>query len=332
MYRCVKCRRRFSENSDQLTFRLRKKDGALNAKIFYLTNENLSNRAVARLFYISEHCVRIRVARLAQQALFFQAELMKDFKISEAICFDGLRNFSSSQYDPNDVNQAIGRDSLFIHDFNFASFNRTGRMSPWQKNRLKEIELEYGRYPTNAIRTACRDLIVRLHMRTTGELALISDDHFQYRRVVQQDLRHIKINHVTISSKACRNFQNILFSVNHADLMIRQQMKAFARETISFSKTAGAMCQKYALYMIRKNFMTPQFTKKHIRRPAAHTKSPAQHLGICDRILHFADIFHKRSTNADLECMNDDWKCFWRGQVPTQYHRSHKFNRRSQAN
>lgn len=322
LYRCRKCSRRFSENSDQLTFRLRKKDGALNAKIFYFSNEGLSNRAIAKLFYLSEHCVRIRIARLARQALSFQSRQMRDFKISEPICFDGLRNFAGSQYDPNDINQAIGRDSLFIHDFNFASFNRTGRMSQWQKNRMRELEMEHGRYPTDSIRCASRDLIARLHGRSSGKLELISDEHFQYRRVVNHDLSHLAIAHATISSKACRNFQNILFSVNHADLMIRQQVKAFARETISFSKTPGAMCQKYALYMVRKNFMAPQFTKRHIRRPFAHQQSPAQHLGICERKLNFADVFFKRSTEEDLEHMNEDWKCFWRGEVPSRYHRS----------
>lgn len=322
IYRCRDCGRRFSENSDQLTFRLRKKDGALNAKIFYFSNENLSNRAIAKLFYLSEHCVRIRIARLARQALAFQSRQTRDFKISEPICFDGLRNFAGSQYDPNDINQAIGRDSLFIHDFNFASFNRTGRMSPWQKNRMKELETKHGRYPANSIRIASRDAIERLHHRSRERLELISDEHFQYRKVVNEDLSHLRITHATISSKACRNFQNILFSVNHADLMIRQQVKAFARETISFSKTPGAMCQKYALYMVRKNFMAPQFTKKHIRRPFAHNQSPAQHLGICNRKLEFADVFYKRSTEEDLECMSEDWRCFWRGEVPKKYRRS----------
>lgn len=265
--------------------------------------------------------MRLRIKRLAQQALAFQARLTKDFKLREAACFDGLENFAGSQYDVNNIQQVIGRDSLFIYDFNYACLNRKGRMSAWQKNRLDEIEAEHGRYPTNAIRTAARDIIKRIHNRSKGELDLLSDEHFQYRRVMKQDLRHLKINHVTISSKACRNFQNILFSVNHADLMIRQQIKAFSRETISFSKTAGAMCQKYALYMVHKNFMAPQFTKKHVRRPTAHVKSPAQHLGLCDKIFDFKDVFFRRSSVEDLKTMNDDWKCFWQGEVPAKYHR-----------
>jgi hypothetical protein len=270
---------------------------------------------------------------MAQQALSFHAQLTSEFRINEAVCFDGLENFAGSQYDVNNIQQAIGRDSLFIYDFNLATMNRKGRISPWQKMRLKEIEHEFGRYPANAIRIASRDIITRLHKRCKSpELSLLSDEHFQYRRVVNEDLCNLKIQHVTISSKACRNFQNILFSVNHADLMIRQQIKAFSRETISFSKTPGAMCQKYALYMVYKNYMAPQFTKKHIRRPKAHEESPAQFLGLCSRMLEFSDVFCRRSVDNDLQGLNEDWKCFWRSEIPAKYHRHTRHRRRVQAN
>lgn len=317
---CVACRRKFSENATSLNFRLKKSDLALNAKIFYLCLEGLSNRAIARFYYLSEHCVRLRLRRMSQQALNFHWSAVRTRPINEAICFDGLENFAGSQYDVNNIHHAIGRDSLFTYDFNFASLNRKGFMSPWQKIRLQEIEAESGRYPPNSIRTASRDIIERLSSRCTS-LNLLSDEHFQYRRVVQQDLKDREIAHVTVSSKACRNFQNILFPVNHADLMIRQQIGAFSRETIAFSKTAGAMCQKYALYMVYKNYMAPQFTKKHVRRPEAHIKSPAQHLGIENKLLSFADVFHRRSTVRDTEIMSDDWKSFWHGQIPSKYER-----------
>lgn len=319
-YRCMGCRRRFSENALSLSYRLKKIDLALNAKIFYLCLEGLSNRAIARFLYVSEHCVRLRLRRMSQQALNFHSRCTEGLKISEPICFDGLENFAGSQYDVNNLQQAIGRDSLFTYDFNFACLNRKGYMSPWQKMRLKEIETDCGRYPSNAIRTASCDIFARLAARCEP-LNLLTDEHFQYRRAIHEDLRNRSIVHVTVSSKACRNFQNILFAVNHADLMIRQQIGAFARETIAFSKTPGAMCQKYALYMVYKNYMAPQFTKKHVRRPEAHLQSPAQHLGIQERILNFTDIFQPRSTTRDTETMNEDWKYFWLGRVPEKYRR-----------
>lgn len=322
-YKCLKCKRKFSENSHLLSFRLKHRDPALNAKIFSLCVGGFSNRAIARFYYVSEGCVRGRLRRLSQQALNFHHEHLRELRIREAICFDGLQNFAGSQYDVNNIQQAIGRDSLFIYDFNFASMNRSGRMSPWQKNRLRAIESACGRYNPQAIRIATRDIVKRLHsMKAPGQdFNLLTDEHFQYRRAVNHDLKNLDIRHVTISGKACRNFQNILFTVNHADLMIRQRLGAFARETISFSKNAGAMCQKYALFLVHKNYMIPQFTKKHVRRPDAHRRSPAQDLGITERLLDFSDVFHRRSAETDTNSMNDDWQNFWLGTVPKKYRR-----------
>jgi len=331
-YLCRICRRRFSQNFFSLSYRLKKNDPALNQKIFSLCVHGLSNRAIGRLSFVSPHCVRLRLERMARRALEFQAQLLNGICLSEAICVDGLENFAGSQYDPNNINQAIGRDSLFIYDFNFACLNRKGRTSPWQKQRLSQIEKVHGRYDSRAIRHSFKELVTRLLARidqTTGRLGLLTDEHFQYRRALSEFPRSVRLDHCTISSKACRNFQNILFSVNHADLMIRQQIAAFTRETISFSKTPGAMCQKYALYMVHKNFMAPQFTKTHVRRPNAHVESPAQAVKLTDKILGFPDIFSARSLQAESD-LNPDWKCFWHGRVPEPYHR-HPKHRRERA-
>jgi hypothetical protein len=248
-------------------------------------------------------------------------------KILEPVAFDGLENFASSQYDPNNINQVIGSHSLFIYDFNFASLNRKGRMSKWQKQRLADIVTKFGRYDPTAIRIATRDIISRIHERRYGAnpLVLLSDEHFQYRKALHEDLKIPTLVHKTVSSKACRNYQNLLFSVNHADLLIRQNTASFARETISFSKTAGRMCQRYALFMVHKNYMCPQFTKKQVRRDEAEKKSPAQRLGLCQRLLGFQDIFHHRSLERSTHSMNEDWKCFWNAKVPDKYLRSPAF-------
>lgn len=288
----------------------------------------VSNRNIGFDHYISEHCVRIRLRRLAQRALVFHSSILNRLKIAEPVCFDGLENFAGTQYDPNNINHAIGRDSLFIYDFNFAPLNRKGRMSIWQKRRNAQIEAERGRFNPRAIRLAAADIFRRLYERKapTGErLTLLTDEHFQYKRALRMDLKGLPIEHVTVSSKKCRNFQNILFGVNHADLLIRQSPRSFTRETISFNKTAGSMCQRYALYMVYKNYLRTQFTKKQVRRVHAHEWTPAQHLGLCTERMEFGDVFSERSEEGDLGLLSDDWKAFWRGDVPDKYKRSAEF-------
>jgi len=174
-----------------------------------------------------------------------------------------------------------------------------------------------------------RSRILKLWNPSGEPFTLLSDEHFQYRRVVNQDLRHLKIAHVTVSSKACRNFQNILFPVNHLDLLIRKDVGAFTRETISFSKTHAAMCQKYALYIVAKNYMRPQFTKTHVRRPDAHQKCPAEIAGITNRMLKFEDIFDRRPLDQDLKHLNRDWRHYAQGKIPKAFERTHKFRRKA---
>ena len=331
-YRCRACGRSFCDSTPRLIYRLRHPDPALNAKIFSLSLHGVSNRKIGRLLHISEHSVRIRLERMSQRALEFHHELSMHRQITEPVAFDGLENFSGSQYAPNNIQQAIGRDSLFIYDFNFASLNRKGRMSIWQKERLRQIVEREGRFDPKAIRRATEDIVRRLLGRVgdggARKMVLLSDEHFQYRRVVERDLLDVeraRLEHVTISSKVSRNFQNILFAVNHADLLIRQNTAAFARETISFSKTAGRMCQRYALFMVYKNYMVPMFSKKHVRRPRAHEETPAQAVGVVERRLGFGDIFTKRSLGHRVGQMSEDWQHFWNGEVPQKYHRSLKF-------
>jgi len=328
--RCASCSRRYAEHSWSLHYWLKKPDPALNAKIFNLCVQGLSNRRIAHLLYIGEHCVRLRIKRMAKQAMIFHGEFIGPRKITEDVCFDGLENFAGSQYDVNNIQQAVGSDSLFIYDFNLATMNRKGRMSEWQRNRLREIEAKYGCYNPSSIRVATRKILHRLIAKwgRNTPFCLLSDQHFQYRKVVSEDLRDFKIIHQTISSKACRNFQNILFPVNHVDLLIRKHMGAFMRETISFSKSHQAMCQKYALYMVYKNYMIAQFTKFHVRRPLAHKISPAQAVGYTDRLLKFEDLFEKRAHPSRLACLNEDWAYFVADEIPPEFHRCHTFQRR----
>lgn len=330
--RCRLCRHRFSQNAHSLSYRQKKVDRALNSKILQLFLLGTSNRQIARAQQISEECVRRRLDRLAKRALIFHHQMMQSIRIDEPIAFDGLENFAGSQYDPNNIQQAIGAESLFVYDFNFAPLNRKGRMSNWQKVKLAKIEEQYGRYDPKSIRQQSAQIFKRIHEKAVSQRPdLWTDEHFQYKRALRRDLKQISFVHKCVSSSACRNFQNILFSVNHMDLLLRQRVAAFMRETISFAKSAGRMIQKYVLFAVYKNYMCPQFTKKHVRRPQAHEQSPAQHLGVSKKLLGFKDVFWAYPRAEQIKEMPSDWQCFFHAQVPKNCLRDKKFNKRRMA-
>jgi hypothetical protein len=191
----------------------------------------------------------------------------------------------------------VGAKSLFCYNFNFAPLNRKGRTSERQKKYLFELEKEEGRFDPSAIRKSTAELIKELLKKkdpSLGKLTLFSDEHFQYQRALERDLspeERSQIEHQSVSSKHTRNYKNILFPVNHMDLVIRRYVAAFSRETICFAKKHSRMMHKFILYICYKNYMKPRFVKAHKRDKTAHTHSPAMSLGVSSKILSFQDFF-----------------------------------------
>ena len=233
------------------------------------------------------------------------AKLQDGLGIREAIVYDGLENFSFSQYEPNNINHAVGKQSLFIYDFNFAPMNRKGRMSEPQVTRKGQLEELHGKYPVNAIRQTTKVLFERLWNRSDGALTIFSDNHFQYRRVVELDLKEKQIQHIKVSSKIHRNYRNELFAVNNIDLQARQALAPFKRETISFSKHEIAMMDSFRLYTVFRNYMRPKFWGTHRSDPACSERSPAMELGITDRILSFDEFFSDRVLPTQVQLHRD---------------------------
>ena len=291
-FQCCDCGATFSASFFRLHYRQKK--WGHNEQIWEDFLVGISKRGIARRIKASERLVRTRLRNMARWAELKHAQLTEELKIEEPIVYDGLENFAFSQYDPNNINHAVGKKSLFIYDFNFAPLNRKGRMSPWQVRKKKILENRHGNYPKNAIRSSTKRLFERLLKRCPKELELYSDRHFQYRRVVEEDLRGEPILHVKVSSKIFRNFKNPLFAVNNIDLQARHNLAPFKRETIAFAKHEIAMLDSFTLYAAYRNYLRPKFWGTHRSDPESSEKSPAMALGITKKILSFDEFFGER--------------------------------------
>ena len=291
-FRCKICDRTFSFSLFSIHYR--QKIWGCNKSIWDFHQLGVAKRETARRIGHNEKMVRIRLRNMARWIELKHAKITEDLKINEPIVYDGLENFSYSQFDPNNINQAVGKNSLFIYDFNFAPLNRKGRMSFQQEKRKIYLDRKYGIYPTNAIRTSTRAIFSRLVEKSQNRLVLYSDKHFQYRRVVEEDLKNEQIEHIKISSKIHRNYQNPLFAVNNIDLQARHNLAAFKRETIAFSKHEIAMQDSFCLYSAYRNYMRPKFWGTHRSDPESSKKTPAMQLGLTTKILSFAEFFSHR--------------------------------------
>lgn len=306
-FRCQRCRKTFSESFFGFSYRDQLPD--TYQEIFDLRQGGWTKRRVARHFGYSLDTVLRRIRKLARQSFLIQAKKAENLEIKESIAFDGLENFAFSQFDPNNINHAIGRDSLFTYDFNFSPLNRKGRMSERQKKKKKLLENDFWPYPKDAIHSGTKRIVERLFEKCPGDLVFHSDNHYAYRDVIKNLKRKKQIDHRITPAKLTRNYRNRLFAINHMDLITRQKLTAFKRETISFSKHSVSMIEDYALLMVEKNFMRPMFEKKHVRDPSTNTDSPAMRVGIEKKILKFHEFFKLRVTKAQVK-LNEDWQNF----------------------
>jgi transposase-like protein len=304
-FKCKSCKGTFAASIFQVYYR--QKVWGLNAEIFDRFEDGASKRSIARKIGHSERLVRTRMRNFARFAELKHAKLTGKLEIEEPIVYDGLENFSYSQYDPNNINQAVGKNSLFIYDFNLVVFNRKGRVSRRQQKEKKLLENKFGRYDFDGIRTATTRILRRLAGRAKGELTIHSDEHFQYRRSVNIDLKGLPILHLKTSAKRYRNFNNPLFAVNNIDIQVRQGVSSFKRETISFSKHEISMQDDYLLHAIYRNYLRPKFWGTHRSDPECSIKSPAMELGLTERILSFGEFFSDRIFPTQVE-LNEDAK------------------------
>ncbi|NUM87565.1 MAG: hypothetical protein HUU37_00035 [Bdellovibrionales bacterium] len=282
---CVSCGITFTQSRFELHYR--QKIWGLNWRIFYLDSIGASKCEIARHVEHSEKLVRMRLIKMARQGLLIHAQRIQCLPIREPIVYDGLENFAFSQYDPNNLNHAVGKNSLFTYDFNLCPLNRKGRMSPRQKRRKAALEEKYGKYPKDAIRTSTTKILKRLLKklpRKTPELCLFSDRHYQYRKAVEFDLPKKRIHHVTVSSKIARNYANPLFAVNNVDMQARHTRAAFRRETIAFAKHSVAMLESFVLYALHRNYMRPKFWGTHRSDPECSERSPGMEVGVSPKI------------------------------------------------
>ena len=307
-YQCARCGKVFSDSVFYLFYRDRTEP--TYAEIFRGHTSGKTRRDIAVDLGCSLDTVQRRFRELAAQGLLIQAHKTAQTEVKESVAYDGIENFAFSQYDPNNINHVVGRESLFLYDFNFSPLNRKGRMSPRQVLRKRQLENLHGPYPRAAIRTATRRILERLLARAPGDLLFHSDNHYLYREAIEKLPKKHRLVHFITLAKVHRGARNRLFAINHCDLLTRQKLTTFKRETVSFAKHSIAMVESFTLFMVAKNFLRPVFIKKQKRDPAANRESPAMRIRVATKILEFREFYGMRLQETQVT-LNEDWREFF---------------------
>ena len=216
-YRCLRCRRRFSDQTFRTTYWLKRPE--LLLPLFHRLLGCSGFRQIAREFSVAPATVLGQAARLGRHALLFHHALRPLAPIREPLALDSFISFEYSQYWPTAFHLAAGRESHFFYGFTDTELRRSGSMTPRQARRRLVLERRYGRPDPRGTERDVAELVALVAPRPQP-LTVHTDEHAGYPRAFRR-LPQLTIDHQTISSRAARTRHNPLFEVNLLDLLIR---------------------------------------------------------------------------------------------------------------
>jgi transposase-like protein len=282
-WRCVTCRRRFSDQTFRTTYWLRRPD--LLRPVFYRLLGCSGFRQIAREFGVSPQTVGRMSERLGRHCLLFHQGRRPRGPIREELSLDSFESFEYSQYFPTSYHLAAGRSSHFAYGFTESEIRRKGRMTKGQRIQRVVLERDLGRPSPRAIED---DVLALLEIVAPDPQALHlhTDEHRAYPRAIRR-ARHLSVRHETISSRAARVPSNPLFPVNLLDLLLRHSGANHKRETIAFSKRRASAIERIAVFFVWRNWIKC-FSEKE------QDGTPAMRLGLVDTRLTVEDVLEFR--------------------------------------
>lgn len=305
-FQCRHCRRHFSTQTFSTTYWLRRPD-RLEPVAHRLVGGS-ALRQIAREFHASPQAIQNLAVRLGRHALLFHLAHRPVGAIDEPLALDSFQSFEFSQYHPTLFHLVAGRSSHFCYGFTDSELRRSGRMTARQKRRRKLLEQRHGRPDPRSVEREVA-AVLRLVAPAPQSLELHTDEHGDYPRALRH-LRHLHVEHRTISSRAARTTRNPLFEVNLLDLLIRHSGANHRRETIAFSKRRQAAAERLWWFLVWRNHCK-HFSER--RRDG----TPAMRVGVQSRPLRIAQVLGTRlfRTRASLP---ERWARYYDREVPTR--------------
>jgi transposase-like protein len=252
---CTKCGKRFSSQTFSLDYGV--KHHIPYHRIFDHITTCSGIRALARLLKVSEGVVINRISRLARQAIALHALLRETFFLQEEIVADGFESFTCSQYHPNNIHLAVGKDSQYLFGADYSHLRRKGRMTEEQLKRREELEQEWRSPKGDIVRSFLR--LLRQIDEYRGEendnpVRLYTDEKQEYRRCTEGESW---FDHLQVPSTDPRTLRNELFAVNYYDREIRKDQSNHTRETVEYSRDVNNAMDRMWIYSVYHNYVKP---------------------------------------------------------------------------
>jgi hypothetical protein len=286
-FKCRSCRLGFSKQTFSIDYYAKR---LLDySYIYHKINDGAGLRKIGRDLHASCDSITNRINRMARNATLANRQIVECLPLREDLVLDGLQNFCNSQFFPDNYTIAVGKDSQFVYECDYATIRRAGRMTTAQKKRREEIEERF-RASRQSIEKSFTRVLRSIAMKTLKRevpLILYTDEKSDYRRSLWND-GEIRVKmfsgqwrHHMTNSKVGRNTRNPLFSVNYMDREIRKDMASQTRETVQFPRNVANAMLRMNLYLFDHNIFKPY----RIRDEAEYLQSHAEAAGLERQVL-----------------------------------------------
>lgn len=245
-YRCVQCKRSFSEATATLEFRQQKRQ--INPLVEQLLCSGVSLRRSARILCVDRSTIARRLPFLSLRASLWQEDFLKLFTPGPEVQFDEMESSEHTKLKPLSIPLLVDKQTRKILAFDVVSMPAKGRLAAVSRRK-------YGLRPD--LRAAgIHELLLQMKPILKQSTVIRSDDCPRYPHLIARHLPELE--HLTcLGGRGCisgqgelkRKVYDPLFSLNHTAAMLRANVNRLFRRTWCISKKAENLKHHIRIYV-----------------------------------------------------------------------------------
>jgi len=281
-YLCKDCKTSFSNQTFSITYQQKRPD--LNTQILSYISTGTGIRRTAKETHTSKKTVQRKIKFLAKVCDKFHQENMSKWtrKGKPQFVFDEMETIESTRTNTIHIPTVVEKESYFIVgiDALYASSRSHYPNKKKDYNELHKEEISNKNLYTKKVLGSCRK------MKPQGRIVVYSDEKPGYAKMVKEVFGDLGV-HLTFNA-AEEDEKNKLFPVNNTMACLRAENAMLRRATWYVCKDKNMLSNHLKIYTFHHNYVrekgyTVGYTKSGCRKP--EEKTPAQHLGICDKVI-----------------------------------------------
>ena len=293
-FRCRDCKRTCSRQTFSTTYYL-KRPTLLVAVASGLAACS-AHRQIARSCHSAKTSITRMAERLGRHAILFHARSLTELPVlAEPVVHDHWEVFIGRQDRALGIGTAVGAESWFVYDIDFAPHRGSGRRPDRQKDQ--QAKATPSRPYVESIKRTFRELIP--HVSENRPLVCIVDGRLDYRVAARDvDLRSRIVLRIfpnpvrgpkgTPRSRDAVERDFAMFPVDQLHQLLRHTCADHKRETIAFGRRLESILGRAHLMAVWRNFIK----SRSERRPDRTT--PAMRLGMTDTRWRWERVLSRR--------------------------------------